>query len=94
MAKKATPDYSKFALVQPPPPPAPAPRPEPEDEKRLLRKRSKQFVTYVTAECHHAMKMYAVESGRFLHDLQIEAIEEWCQRHGLNVTVRVPLIDE
>jgi hypothetical protein len=75
------------------PEPEPEELPAPARDSQLLKDVSAQVVFYMSGDCHKALMRYAVEKstlhGRVkVHDLMCEALQEWVDRKGLNVTVR------
>jgi hypothetical protein len=62
-------------------------------EEGLLTEVSHQTVVYYSPEAYKAISRYALEQSGHrnkmkLHDLWILAMQEFCDRKGLNVTVR------
>jgi hypothetical protein len=43
---------------------------------------------YLHPDAAKALKRYAVDQNAKVHDLLLEAVEEWFRRHGLRETVR------
>jgi hypothetical protein len=83
-------------LVQPAPPEPerrePAP-PESAEDGDLLRDVAARLMLYIHPSAAKTLQRYAVEQSGHrakvkVHDLAIEALEEWFQRHGLPGPVR------
>jgi hypothetical protein len=92
MARKAA-TYEHLSVVDQAPEPEPEDLPAPARDVELLKDISAQVVLYMSAECHKALMRFSVEKsvlhGRVkVHDLLCEALQEWVDRKGLNVTVR------
>ena len=79
----------ELAAPQPETPPAPA---EPVGRRRPMETKSDPTIVYLHPDGKYEMKRYALERGPKVkvHDLLIEAIEEWAERHGINGPFRVP----
>jgi hypothetical protein len=75
---------------------APEPAPEPSIEtmprRRPMEAKSDPTIVYLHPDGKYELKRYALARGPKVkvHDLLIEAIEEWAERHGLSVPFRVP----
>lgn len=46
-------------------------------------------LVYLDPAGHKALKLYAVESGRRVHDLMLEAVEEWARKRGVLEPMRL-----
>lgn len=46
-------------------------------------------LVYLDPAGHKALKLYAVESGRKVHDLMLEAVEEWARKRGVREPMRL-----
>ena len=53
-----------------------------------VRDTAKAYPVYLHPAAHKALKVYAAESGRKMHDLMVEAVEEWFAKHGISQPVR------
>jgi hypothetical protein len=93
--------YENLTLVRPAavsPPgamaePASTPQAPTIPDEGLLTEVSHQTVVYYSPEAYKAISRYALEQSGHrnkmkLHDLWILAMQEFCDRKGLNVTVR------
>ena len=97
MARKpAPPSYANMTLAAVP---AAAPEPvSPAIEERATRSRrtsgatlkesSAHLMLYLHPDAAKALKRYAVDQNAKVHDLLLEAVEEWFRRHGLREAVR------
>lgn len=54
-----------------------------------LRERSAPTIVYMSPSAAKALKVYAVMHDTKVHDLLIEALEDWFRGHGLKEPVRV-----
>jgi hypothetical protein len=94
MAPKPPTSYAAFELAPEPQPPAPAPEPvrQPEQTGRAgghtLKEVSAHIMTYIHPNAAKALKRYAVENNCKVHDLCVEAFEDWFRAHGLREKVR------
>jgi hypothetical protein len=59
---------------------------------RPMENRSDPTIIYLHPDGKYELKRYALARGPKVkvHDLLIEAIEEWAQRHGIAAPFRVP----
>lgn len=85
-----------------PPPPSPAPSPAPEaapeptagvkTARRPILDKSDPTIVYLDPRGKHQLRHYAVSQGLRVrvHDLLLEAIEEWAERRGLPGPFRSP----
>jgi hypothetical protein len=73
--------------VTPLPPITPPPRPTKPDG-RTLKEVSAHIMTYIHPDAAKALKRYAVENNCKVHDLCIEALEDWFRAHGLRERVK------
>lgn len=71
--------------------------PAPEETSRLanrsrrpLEEKADASVLYLHPSGKKTLRLYAVERGVKVHDLILEALEEWAERHGLSGPWRVP----
>jgi hypothetical protein len=75
-------------------PDAPAGRAEtaPPARRRPMESRSDPTVLYLHPDGKYELKRYALARGPKVkvHDLLLEAIEEWAERHGIAAPFRVP----
>ena len=60
--------------------------------RRPMESRSDPTVVYLHPEGKYELKRYALARGPKVkvHDLIMEALEEWAQRHGISAPFRVP----
>jgi len=54
-----------------------------------MRFRADQVVLYLEPAGHKAMKQYALGADRKVHDLLLEAVEEWAAKRGIREQMRV-----
>lgn len=87
MARKSPPAYPSLA-VAPAPPAVMAPAEQPAKPPRM-RDRADQVVLYLNPPGHKELKRYALGADRKVHDLLLEAIEEWAARRGVHEQMRV-----
>jgi len=91
MARKpSAPSYAGMAIGPEIAAPAPqpimlAPTPEP---GRTLKDASAQLMLYLHPAAAKALKRYALDQNTKVHDLLLEAVEDWFRRHGLREPVR------
>jgi len=90
MAKKAPPSYPSLAVV-PAAASAPTAAPPADQPARSprMRDRADQVVLYLEPAGHKALKQYALGADRKVHDLLLEAVEEWAAKHGIREQMRV-----
>jgi len=90
MAKKAPPAYPSLAVapVAPPSPTVPIPADQPARSPRM-RDRADQVVLYLNPPGHKELKRYALGADRKVHDLLLEAVEEWAAKRGIRERMRV-----
>jgi hypothetical protein len=60
---------------------------------KTVRETAKAYPLYLHPAAHRALKIYAAESGRKMHDLMVEAVEQWFAKHGISQPVRA-VVDE
>ena len=70
-------------------PHAPAP-----STKKTMRDEAAPVTLYLHPDARKALKRYALEQELKVHDLLLEAVEDWFRSHGLRETVRVTLSGE
>jgi hypothetical protein len=63
-------------------------------EAHLVKNRAQQVMIYMRPEAHKALTRYALEQSTFRnkvkpHDLLVEAVQGWFDKHGLREQVRV-----
>lgn len=87
MAKKAPPTYPSLAAA-PAPPAVTAPAEQPVKPTRM-RDRADQVVLYLNPPGHKELKRYALGADRKVHDLLLEAVEEWAVKRGIREQMRV-----
>jgi len=66
--------------------------PAPGGRRRPMETRSDPTIIYLHPDGKYELKRYALARGPKVkvHDLLIEALEEWAQRHGIDARFRVP----
>src|SRR3954468_6401211 len=86
---------SSYAAFELDPDPAPTAEPEPSSTPsksrgggRTLKEVSAHIMTYIHPDAAKALKRYAVENNCKVHDLCVEAFEDWFRAHGLREKVR------
>jgi hypothetical protein len=98
MAKPPT-SYGSQLKLRPPEPSEAAPAAEEAIQlveqaarRRPMESKSDPTVLYLHPEGKYELKRFALAKGPKVkvHDLLMEAIEEWAQRHGLKGPFRVP----
>ena len=67
--------------------PEPALRPA---MRKTMRDDAAPVTLYLHPDARKALKRYALEQDMKVHDLLLEAVEDWFRSHGLAQTVRVP----
>ena len=98
--------YAASLAIDPPEVQKPAPRPLSQSEgayatdisgaggqgrvRRPLEERADPSVLYLHPAGKKALRLYAVERGVKVHDLLLEAVEEWATAKGLQGPWRVP----
>lgn len=99
MARKPPPSYPNMSLAPAEPSPVPpqaeaapattsaAPRRRGEGG-RTLKEASAHLMLYLHPDAAKALKRYAVDQNAKVHDLLLEAVEDWFRRHGLREPVR------
>jgi hypothetical protein len=60
----------------------------PKAESRTLKEVSAHIMTYIHPDAAKALKRYAVENNCKVHDICLEALENWFRAHGLREKVR------
>lgn len=94
MARKpAPPSYAQMTLapVTPGGPVADAVTVAPhrrEEGGRTLKEASAHLMLYLHPDAAKALKRYAVDQNTKVHDLLLEAVEDWFRRHGLREPVK------
>ena len=98
MARKPPPpSYANMALGPATAPAAPIQAPEPANSHpaatrrpagRTLKEASAHLMLYVHPDASKALKRYALDQNTKVHELLLEAVEDWFRRHGLRETVR------
>lgn len=58
--------------------------------RRPLEDKADPSVLYLHPDGKKALRLYAVERGVKVHDLLLEAVEQWAANHGLRGPWRVP----
>lgn len=93
MSKKPGPSYASVTIApRTKTPPASEPEAGPPADRparRLMRHDAAPMTVYIHPEARKAFKRYALEQDVKVHDLALEAFEDWFRAHGLDVTVRV-----
>jgi hypothetical protein len=87
MAKKAPVAYPSLAPVASPAPLAPAV--EHQARPPRMRDLADQVVLYLNPAGHKELKRFALGADRKVHDLLIEAVEEWAAKRGIREQMRV-----
>ena len=85
----------KLRGPEPDAPPSEAPAAayaEPAGRRRPMETKSDPTIVYLHPDGKYEIKRYALARGPKVkvHDLLIEAIEEWAERHGISGPFRVP----
>jgi hypothetical protein len=77
---------------EPPPPAEREVQIEPMARRRPMEAKSDPTIVYLHPDGKYELKRYALARGAKVkvHDLLIEAIEEWAERHGIAAPFRVP----
>ena len=96
MARKpAPPSYAQMTLAPvtpeaPPPvvPVADAAAVRRGEGGRTLKEASAHLMLYLHPDAAKALKRYAVDQNTKVHDLLLEAVEDWFRRHGLREPVK------
>lgn len=72
--------------------PLPAPQEALAGRRRPMESRSDPTVLYLHPDGKYELKRYALARGSKVkvHDLIMEAVEEWAERHGIVAPFRVP----
>lgn len=72
--------------------PAQIPQETPLARRRPMESRSDPTVLYLHPDGKYELKRYALARGPKVkvHDLIMEAVEEWAERHGIAAPFRVP----
>jgi cell pole-organizing protein PopZ len=90
MARKPV-SYDALAIrdeeKQPESPAIEAPQP-PQKESQLLRDVAAHIMVYIHPDAAKALATYAHRNKVRVHDLIIEALEDWFRKHGLREPVR------
>jgi len=55
---------------------------------RTLKEASAHLMLYLHPDAAKALKRYAVDQNTKVHDLLLEAVEDWFRRHGLREPVK------
>jgi len=96
MTKPPTSYGSQVKLKTPEPEPSVSekqePTPEPVGRRRPMETKSDPTIVYLHPDGKYELKRYALARGPKVkvHDLLIEAIQEWAERKGLAGPFRVP----
>lgn len=102
MARKPPPSYANMSLAPVAPPAEPAFPPQAEGVQpavqgapyrraqsgRTLKEASAHLMLYLHPDAAKALKRYAVDQNAKVHDLLLEAVQDWFRRHGLREPVR------
>ena len=59
--------------------------------KKTMRDDAAPVTLYLHPDARKALKRYALEQDLKVHDLLLEAVEDWFRSHGLRERVRVQL---
>lgn len=86
------PDVQDAEGIRPGPVPASPEPTSPVTRRRPMESKSDPTVLYLHPEGKYELKRYALARGPKVkvHDLLMEAIEEWAERHGISAPFRVP----
>ncbi len=84
----AKPSYQNVTIAPIADVPVPMPAAPPNHSRKTLREVASQVVLYLHPAAAKTLKHYAVEQGVKVHDLLIEALEDWFTKHGLRGPVR------
>src|SRR3954447_604329 len=99
MAKPPVSYGNQVKLVPPPSDPlstsadaAPESPPALEARRRPMESKSDPTILYLHPDGKYELKRYALARGPKVkvHDLLLEAVEEWAERHGITAPMRVP----
>lgn len=88
MTKKAPAAYPSLTPSIPPAPAAPNVSASRERPPRM-RDLADQITLYLDPAGHKELKRYALGADRKVHDLLIEAVEEWAAKRGIREQMRV-----
>ena len=100
MPRKPPPSYEAMTLTPVAEAPQPVPEPTPSQSSAMpnasgqtLKEVSAQLMLYLHPDAAKALQRYALDQsmpGRKVkvHDLLLEAVEDWFRRHGLREPVR------
>jgi len=88
--KPSAPSYADMAIgpevaIRAPEPIVLAPPTQP---ARTLKEASVHHMLYLHPAASKALKRYALDQNTKVHDLLLEAVEDWFRRHGLREPVR------
>jgi hypothetical protein len=64
-------------------------KPTPAPPTKKMRDDAAPVTLYLHPDARKALKRYALEQDLKVHDLLLEAVEEWFRSHGLGERVRV-----
>ena len=93
--KLAPPAAEAAAVEAPPTAPAVAPPSPPAGQgtrRRPMESKADPTILYLHPDGKYELKRYALARGPKVkvHDLLLEALEEWAERHGITTPMRVP----
>lgn len=60
----------------------------PESRSGSLRDRTQQVLVYLNPAFHRALRIYAAEADKRVHDLILEALEDLAKKRGIRETPR------
>jgi hypothetical protein len=94
-AVKLTPSAGDPPAVESTPIASPAVPPASEGQgtrRRPMESKSDPTILYLHPDGKYELKRYALARGPKVkvHDLLLEAVEEWAERHGITAPMRVP----
>ena len=98
MAKRPALSYENLTLGanQPAPPASPVRQAEVAEppveaglRRQYMRDAAAPYTVYPHPEGAHALKLYALNERRKVHDLWMEAIEDWARARGITAPFRV-----
>jgi hypothetical protein len=91
---KLAPPASDSSLAKNPPaaPPSVLSEGQGGGRRRPMESKSDPTILYLNPDGKYELKRYALARGPKVkvHDLLLEALEEWAERHGITAPMRVP----
>lgn len=89
MAKKAPAAYPTLAVSPALPAALIADAGQQQARPVRMRDRADQVVLYLNPAGHKELKRFAIGADRRVHDLLLEAVEEWAAKRGIREQMRV-----